>query len=53
MTIFKFIAIRLGVTPDYSLLAFMFIPGLLVPLLAGKLLASNRRVYKTLLGRNP
>lgn len=53
MTIFKAIALRLGVTPNYSLLMFMFIPGLLVPLLAGKLLATNTRVYKTLLGRNP
>jgi fucose 4-O-acetylase-like acetyltransferase len=53
MTIVKAIALRLGVTPDYSLLVFMFIPGLLVPLLAGKLLATNRPVYKTLLGRNP
>lgn len=53
MTIFKAIALRLGMAPNYSLLAFMVIPGLLVPLLAGKLLATNRRVYTTLLGRNP
>ena len=53
MTIFRAIAIRLGITPNYSMLVFMVIPGLLVPLLAGKLLATNRRVYKTLLGRNP
>ncbi len=53
MTIFRAIAVHFGVEPNYAMLSFMFLPGLLVPLLAGKVLATNKVVYKTLLGRNP
>lgn len=53
MTIFRMIATRLGVPASYPMLYFLFIPGVLLPLLVGKLLAYNKPLYKTLLGRNP
>jgi fucose 4-O-acetylase-like acetyltransferase len=53
MTIFRMMATRLGVPPSYPMLYFLFIPGVLLPLLVGKLLAYNKPLYVTLLGRNP
>jgi fucose 4-O-acetylase-like acetyltransferase len=53
MTVFKLIAVRLAVPPNYMFLVFLFIPGVLVPLLIGRVLAVHKGLYKTLLGRNP
>jgi fucose 4-O-acetylase-like acetyltransferase len=53
MTIFRAISVALGLPANYVMLLFLFIPGALLPLLAGKVLALNKPLYKVLLGRNP
>jgi fucose 4-O-acetylase-like acetyltransferase len=53
MTVFRVVAVRLGIPGNYYMLFFLFIPGAVLPLLAGKILAIHKPTYKTLLGRNP
>lgn len=53
-TVMKKISSIIGVVPgSYSALMFLFLPGVLLPLLYGKLISSNRLAYKILLGRTP
>jgi fucose 4-O-acetylase-like acetyltransferase len=53
MTIFRAIAVALALPTNYIMLFFLFIPGALLPLLVGRVLARNKPFYKLLLGRDP
>lgn len=52
-TIFKKIATNLSLDPNYSKQLILFFPGLLLPLVYGKLLSHCKLIYRGLLGRNP
>jgi hypothetical protein len=52
-TIFRKISPLIINNPNYLSVLILFIPGVLFPLLYGKILSSNKHIYKILLGRNP
>lgn len=51
--IFNKIATIFNIAPNYQKQLILFLPGILLPLVYGKLIAYNKVLYKTLLGRNP
>ncbi|HMK57268.1 MAG TPA: acyltransferase [Dissulfurispiraceae bacterium] len=53
IAIFKKIALLLKVNSDYLYQLLLFIPGIILPFIYGKILSYNRFIYKTLLGREP
>jgi len=52
-TIFKKISSIIDLPPNYYRQLILFVPGILLPILLGKILSYNKLIYKTLLGRNP
>ena len=52
-TIFKKIASIINIEHSYTNQLILFIPGIILPLIYGKILSYNKAIYKILLGRNP
>ena len=56
MPTFKIIniaATTLNLDPGYIKVILLFLPGILFPLIYGKILSNNKLIYQLLLGRNP
>ncbi len=51
-TIFKKVAVSINIDHSYTKQFILFFPGIVLPLVYGKLLSCNKILYKILIGRN-
>lgn len=52
-TLFKKVAAAVNVDPGYTYQFLLFLPGVVLPLVYGKILSCNKIAYKAILGRTP